>query len=223
MIPLRKNFIRYNTWNVRCSDLFGLNAVKDRVAITCVLAPSPLSNHILSVISFSSQKQVVRSDAGRVITMVQYKQPVGDGAMANLPRYAVRQHLLFPVIGKVKPSVASSDLAAPPGPTLLVRVIARHHIYAPPKFRKVIAPTRTVSRTVRISCGTRATAKLWNRTQPSGSIKYRRAYGAFIFNSIVSILSVSQGVNLHTQGLALVRLVRLRQQALGPFVFYHGE
>lgn len=34
---------------------------------------------------------------------------------------------------------------------------------------------------------------------------------------------ISQGMNLHRLGLALVRLVRLLQQAFGPFLFYHNN
>lgn len=54
---------------------------------------APLRSHIAAVVGIGAEEQVRRIHAGRIVAVVQHPQSIGNGAVHQFPRQAMRQHM----------------------------------------------------------------------------------------------------------------------------------
>lgn len=75
---------------------------------------SSFASTVSRVIKLTSKKQVVRPDAGRVVTPVENEQIGGNGPIVENPRYPVR---VYPFFAKLKVAISARVFRTRPVPT----------------------------------------------------------------------------------------------------------
>lgn len=69
--------------------------------------------HVLHVVIVGAKKQVIGANTSGVVTAVQYPQPVGDGAVVQFPRYAMRVYRAAVLADLAIPSVTTRACPLP--------------------------------------------------------------------------------------------------------------
>ena len=86
---IRKALLAYSFFAVAPSDLSNLLRVYFRSAMRFALRITAFSNGVIVVIGISSQKQMIRAYAGRVVALMQHLLVRWYGTIMNLPRQAM--------------------------------------------------------------------------------------------------------------------------------------
>lgn len=86
-------------------------------AVRADLSLASLGPHIGKVVTSRTQEQVVRSNAGRVVAMVQNAQAIRDRTIDQLPRYAMCE--VYLLSGYSDTTVASFICAGSPQPAAI--------------------------------------------------------------------------------------------------------
>jgi hypothetical protein len=175
-----------------------------------------LARHVLTVVSLRPEKQMIGSNARRVIAFMENFQSLRNRAVMQRPRQDVGPNAFFRIPSGLQCPVTPLVPVIPkPAPIGLTNLRPKSLIYRRPLTSGATNGGSACATT------TDLTPVFYSVHHAPGVFTDRlTTNGAYALDILCCTISSSQGVNLLRLGLALVRLVSLRQQRCGPFLLY---